>query len=70
MKRLRESVMTALKRIFELECEEVTRLKKTAEWGAFFTKYSHGAEKEAWNEYGMKNTWDRCYMHKITKMLP
>jgi hypothetical protein len=31
MKRLRASVMRALKRIFELECEEVTRLKKTAE---------------------------------------
>jgi ribosomal protein L23 len=30
MKRLRASVMTALKRIFELECEKVKRLKKTA----------------------------------------
>jgi hypothetical protein len=26
------------------------------------TKYSYGAKKEAWNEYGMKHAWDRCYM--------
>jgi hypothetical protein len=31
MKRLRASVKRALKRIFGLECEEVTRLEPTAE---------------------------------------
>jgi len=31
------------------------------------TKYSHGAKKEAWNEYGMKHAWDRCYAHKKLK---